>query len=76
MSSKCYDWYIVGLLETLNERLDMFEKVHAMGEFCKDGRTNIDLLMMDGDFVVPVIHLDFLEKNDLPLLEIWEDLVE
>ena len=75
----------LGLLETLNERiskksqlqyLDMFEKVRAMGEYRKDGKTNIDLLMADGDFIEPVIRIDLLEKYDLPLPNTWEEVVE
>ena len=60
----------LGLLETLNDRIstsntllkyeDMFPKVRSMGEYRKDGKTNIDLLMADGDFFVPIIRIDLL----------------
>jgi len=76
----------LGLLETLNDRIsqsntllkyeDMFPKVRSMGEYRKDGKTNIDLLMADGDFFVPIIRIDLLERDGLPLPHTWEDLVE
>jgi len=53
----------LGLVETLNERIrrdnmrlkweDVQPKVRTMGEYRKDGVTNIDFLMYDGDFFVP-----------------------
>lgn len=76
----------LGLLETLNERIrentvnlqyeDMFPKVRNMGEYRKDGKTNIDLLMADGDFFTPVIRIDLLERDGLPMPHTWDDLVE
>jgi serine/threonine protein kinase/ABC-type glycerol-3-phosphate transport system substrate-binding protein len=76
----------LGLLETLNDRIrasnnllmyeDMFAKVRSMGEYRKDGKTNIDLLMADGDFFVPVVRIDLLEREGLPLPHTWDDLVE
>ena len=76
----------LGLLETLNDRIstsntllkyeDMFPKVRSMGEYRKDGKTNIDLLMADGDFFVPIIRIDLLERDDKPLPHTWEDVVE
>lgn len=76
----------LGLFETLNERIrekttllqyeDIFPKVRNMGEFRKDGKTNIDLLMADGDFFVPVVRIDLLERDGLPLPQTWDDLVE
>ena len=76
----------LGLLETLNDRIrannnllnyeDMYPKVRSMGEYRKDGKTNIDLLMADGDFFVPVVRIDLLERDRKPLPHTWEDLVE
>ena len=76
----------LGLLETLNDRIrasnnllnyeDMYPKVRSMGEYRKEGKTNIDLLMADGDFFVPVVRIDLLERDDKPLPHTWEDLVE
>eukprot|EP00804_Cyclotella_cryptica_P020261 CCRYP_015874-RB/>CCRYP_015874-RB protein AED:0.14 eAED:0.15 QI:553/0.71/0.62/1/0.85/0.75/8/0/1009 len=76
----------LGLFETLNDRIrekttqlqyeDIFPKVRNMGEYRKDGKTNIDLLMSDGDFFVPVVRIDLLERDGLPLPQTWDDLVE
>jgi len=76
----------LGLLETLNDRIrasnnllnyeDMYPKVRSMGEYRKEGKTNIDLLMADGDFFVPVVRIDLLERDGKPLPHTWEDLVE
>lgn len=76
----------LGLLETLNDRIkgsnemlkyeDILPKVRSMGEYRKDGKTNIDLLMADGDFFVPVVRIDLLERDGKPLPHTWDDLVE
>jgi len=77
----------LGLLETLNDRIsgdanalleyeDIFPKVRSMGEYRKDGKTNIDLLMADGDFFVPVVRIDLLEKHGIALPHTWDDLME
>lgn len=76
----------LGLLETLNDRIrssnsllkyeDIFPKVRSMGEYRKDGKTNIDLLMADGDFFVPVVRIDLLERDNKPLPHTWDDLVD
>ena len=34
------------------------------------------VLLFDGDFFVPIIRLDLLEQNDLPLPNTWEEFVE
>jgi hypothetical protein len=76
----------LGLFETLNERIidkndlleyeDIFPKVRSMGEYRKDNKTNIDLLMADGDFFVPLVRIDLLERDKKPLPHTWEDVVE
>mmetsp|Transcript_5419 Transcript_5419/g.7092 ORF Transcript_5419/g.7092 Transcript_5419/m.7092 type:complete len:986 (+) Transcript_5419:173-3130(+) len=76
----------LGLFETLNDRIsetnallryeDIFPKVRSMGEYRKDGKTNIDLLMADGDFFVPVVRIDLLERDGLPLPHTWDDLID
>jgi len=76
----------LGLAETLNERIresnerlqweDVLPKVRHMGEYRKDGQTNIDFLMYDGDFFVPIVRLDLLEKYEKPLPNTWEEVVE
>ena len=77
----------LGLLETMNDRIsgsantllkyeDIFPKVRSMGEYRKDGNTNIDLLMADGDFFVPVVRIDLLERDGIALPHTWDDLVE
>lgn len=75
----------LGLAEHLNDRIrrdngklkweDMFPKVRAMGEYRKDGATNVDFLMYDGDFFVPIIRLDLLEKHNIPLPNTWDEVV-
>lgn len=75
------------LIEPLNERIrqdnsrlkweDVLPQVKQMGEYRhSDGTTNIEFLMYDGDFFVPVVRLDLLEKHDIPLPNTWEELVE
>ena len=74
------------LIEHLNDRIrkdnarlkweDIMPKVKAMGEYRKNGATNIDFLMYDGDFFVPIIRLDLLEKFNKPLPNTWEEVVE
>ena len=76
----------LGLAEHLNDRIrqdnnrikweDIMPKVKAMGEYRKDGVTHIDFLMYDGDFFVPIIRLDLLEKFNKPLPNTWEEVVE
>jgi len=76
----------LGLAEHLNDRIrkdnallkweDVLPKVRQMGEYRKDGVTNIDFLMYDGDFFVPLIRLDLLEKHNLPLPNTWDEVVE
>ena len=76
----------LGLLETLNDRIrasnnllkyeDIFPKVQQMGDYCKDGKTKIDVLIADGDFFVPLVRLDLLECDGKPLPHSWEDVVE
>lgn len=75
----------LGLLETLNDRIresnnvlkyeDIFPKVRSMGKYRKDGKTNIDILMADGDYFVPIIRLDLLQRDKKPLPHTWEDVV-
>jgi len=74
------------LAEHLNERIrrdndrlkweDVLPQVKRMGEYRKNGATNIDFLMFDGDFLLPEIRLDLLEKYNLPLPNTWEETVE
>ena len=76
----------LGLAENLNERIrrdnarlkweDVLPKVKTMGEYRKDGMTNIDFLMYDGDFFLPIIRLDLLQKHSLPLPNTWEETVD
>ena len=77
----------LGLIEPLNERIrqdnsrlkweDVLPQVKQMGEYRHlDGTTNIEFLMYDGDFFVPVIRLDLLEKHDIPLPNTWDEVVE
>ena len=75
-----------GLAETLNERIretneqlkweDVLPKVKNMGEYRKNGKTDIDFLMYDGDFFVPIIRIDLLEKYDKSLPNTWEEVME
>jgi hypothetical protein len=75
----------LGLAEHLNDKIrktnarlkweDVLPKVKAMGEYRKDGVTNIDFLMYDGDFFVPIIRLDLLEKYNFSLPNTWEEVV-
>ena len=77
----------LGLTEPLNERIrqdnsrlkweDVLPKVKQMGEYRhRNGQTNIEFLMYDGDFFVPIVRLDLLEKHNLPLPNSWEELAE
>jgi hypothetical protein len=65
-------------IRTDNDRLkweDAFPKVRAMGEYRKDGVTNIDFLSYDGDFFVPLIRLDLLEQYDFAMPNTWDELL-
>jgi ABC-type glycerol-3-phosphate transport system substrate-binding protein len=76
----------LGLAEHLNDRIrednarlkweDIMPRVQAMSQYRRDGESNIDFLMFDGDFLVPIIRLDLLEKYDIPMPNTWNDLVE
>ena len=76
----------IGLAETLNERIrkdnarlqweDVLPKPRKMGEYRKDGATNIDFLMYDGESFVPIIRLDLLEKHNIPLPNTWDELAD
>jgi hypothetical protein len=76
----------LGLLETLNNCIrannnllnyeDIYPKVRSMGEYRKNGKTNIDLLMADGDFFIPAVRIDLLERDGKPLPHTWDDLME
>jgi hypothetical protein len=67
----------LGLAEHLNDRIrndnerlkweDVMPKVQGMSQYRKDGVSNIDFLMYDGDFFVPIIRLDLLEEFDIPM---------
>eukprot|EP00545_Synedropsis_sp_CCMP1620_P008011 CAMPEP_0119023598 /NCGR_PEP_ID=MMETSP1176-20130426/30236_1 /TAXON_ID=265551 /ORGANISM="Synedropsis recta cf, Strain CCMP1620" /LENGTH=209 /DNA_ID=CAMNT_0006978695 /DNA_START=8 /DNA_END=634 /DNA_ORIENTATION=+ len=62
----------LNLAEHLNDRIrkdnarlkydDILPQVQRMGEYRTGGVTNVDFLMFDGDFFVPIIRLDLLEK--------------
>lgn len=72
--------------EHLNDRIgasnarlqfeDMLPKVQRMGEFRANGEANMDMLMYDGDFFVPVLRLDLLEKHNLSIPNTWTEVVE
>lgn len=74
------------LAEHLNDRIrasndrlqwqDVLPQVRRMGEYRRNGETNIDFLMYDGDFFVPVIRLDLLEKHDKALPNTWNEVVD
>jgi len=75
----------LGLAETLNDRIaasaerlrwvDFFPQVQKMGMYRRDGRDDIDFLMFDGDFFVPLVRIDILEREGLPLPNTWEEAV-
>uniref|UniRef100_A0A7S2MVN4 Uncharacterized protein n=1 Tax=Helicotheca tamesis TaxID=374047 RepID=A0A7S2MVN4_9STRA len=75
----------LGLAEHLQERIrednsrikweDMLPKVQEMGKYKKDGITNIDFLMFDGDFFVPLVRLDLLQRDGFALPNTWEEVV-
>jgi len=76
----------LGLAETLNDRIrssaaqlhweDVFPQVQKMGQYRKGGQNNLDFLMFDGDFFVPIVRLDLLEKHRVPLPNTWHETVE
>ena len=82
----------LGLAETLNDRIrqdndrlkweDVLSQVKTMGQYrssssgTNNGQTNIDFLMYDGDFLLPVIRVDLLEQYNLSLPNTWEEVVE
>jgi Bacterial extracellular solute-binding protein len=75
------------LAEPLNDRIrqdnarlkweDVLPKVKAMGEYRHaDGEKALEFLLYDGDFFVPVVRMDLLEKHGLPLPNSWEEVVQ
>ena len=74
-----------GLEEILNDRIcdvnvrmqweDGMPKVKTMGEYRKNGQTNINFLVYDSDFFVPIVRLDLLEKYNKPLPNAWAEVV-
>lgn len=79
------EWSALGLIEPLNERIrdsakliqwpDVLYQVRAMGSFRDGMNTWIDFLMFDGDFFVPTVRLDLLERHKLPLPNTWDEAV-
>lgn len=79
------EWSALGLVEPLNERirdsaelirwLDVLPQVRAMGSFRDGTNTWIDFLMFDGDFFVPTVRLDILERHNLSLPNTWDEAV-
>jgi hypothetical protein len=74
------------LAEPLNDRIrrdnarlkweDVLPKVKAMGEYRHaDGDKALEFLLYDGDFFVPVIRIDLLEKHGMALPNSWEEVV-
>lgn len=76
----------LGLVETLNTRIvadnerlhyeDVFRVVQQMGSFRRDGKMDIDFLMFDGDFFVPLVRLELLERFEKSIPHTWDDVVE
>ncbi|KAL3912259.1 MAG: hypothetical protein SGILL_006953 [Bacillariaceae sp.] len=76
----------LGLAEPLNDRIrkdnaklkweDIMPKVQQMGQYRKNGVSNIDFLMYDGDMLVPLIRIDLLEQYDIPMPNTWEEMVD
>lgn len=75
------------LAEPLNERIrkdnarlkweDMLPAIKKMSEYKHVGGENsLEFLMYDGDFFVPIIRMDLLEKHDLAIPNTWEEVVE
>lgn len=66
-------------LELSNTRMQwesMFPKVQKMGKYRRNGTLELHFLMYDGDFFVPLIRLDLLERDQLPLPNTWDEVLE
>eukprot|EP00930_Biecheleria_cincta_P068366 TRINITY_DN5574_c0_g1_i4.p1 TRINITY_DN5574_c0_g1~~TRINITY_DN5574_c0_g1_i4.p1 ORF type:complete len:1004 (+),score=184.27 TRINITY_DN5574_c0_g1_i4:103-3114(+) len=76
----------LGLAETLNDRIaasngrlkweDFFEQVQQQGQYRRNGQDDIDFLMFDGDFFVPIVRIDLLQKYNLPVPNTWDEVLE
>eukprot|EP00854_Cymbomonas_tetramitiformis_P010348 gene10348-12237_t len=72
----------LGKLETLNERIeksnlgwfDVYPMVREVSGYQVDQIKNIDFLPYDGDFLLPIIRMDILEKYNLSEPQTWEEL--
>lgn len=54
---------------------NIFPKVQEMGRYRRNGTEDLQFLMYDGDFFVPLIRLDLLERDQLPLPNTWEEVM-
>ncbi|MGK3739783.1 MAG: hypothetical protein ACI8RD_004614 [Bacillariaceae sp.] len=66
-------YYIIYIRYAFNNYFDLLSSISLAFSSLKK---NIDLLMADGDFFVPIIRIDLLERDNKPLPHTWEDLVE
>ncbi|CAK9074804.1 unnamed protein product [Durusdinium trenchii] len=76
----------LGLAESLEDRLaasnaelkweTTFPKVQQMGKYRTGSKSQLEFLMYDGDFFVPVIRLDLLERDQLPLPNTWREVLD
>ena len=41
----------------------------------RNGTDQLDFLLYDGDFFVPIIRLDLLERDNLPLPNTWDEVL-
>eukprot|EP00439_Symbiodinium_sp_Y106_P058109 s2908_g8.t1 len=78
----------LGLVEPLHPRLARFKRWDATGDLwltpsfaaavyaCRrNGTDQLDFLLYDGDFFVPIIRLDLLERDNLPLPNTWDEVL-
>lgn len=68
-----------GRVELYNTHLkweNIFPKVQEMGRYRRNGTKDLQFLMYDGDFFVPLIRLDLLERDHLPLPNTWEEVMD
>ncbi|CAJ1381343.1 unnamed protein product [Effrenium voratum] len=73
----------LNMAEGLDERLvtsnpalqweTVFPQVQQMGKYRKNNSDRVEFLMYDGDFFVPIVRLDLLERDGIPLPNTWEE---
>ena len=64
---------IVHAIRSLQAVSSRDREVPRPGFVRRNGTDQLDFLLYDGDFFVPIIRLDLLERDNLPLPNTWDE---